>query len=262
MIAEDHFKIFKLNSTGDLLDEFVYDFGETNDFASRMTLVNGKISVIGQTVPAIGGYLDWLTFQIDLSGNLLWSAQYDYMNNDETPHWITARENGDVYVSGQGGPAYIDFNGSQYLRYVTLKYSNGEMIWRNTSPYQGYIGVANALDNDCGIYVLGETSMTLNHYTDECETIGIENPSRQDEILLYPNPATDKVYLEFNLINTEEMRIIIYNSVGEMIEEIDKSSIHVGFNLVSLSLSNWNNGVYLVSMQGKQTSRSFLLTKM
>lgn len=257
-------KIYKFNSDGLLLDEFNYDFGTTIDFSNRMTLVNNKISIIGQTIPLVGGYMDWLTFQIDLEGNLLWEAHYNGMlSNDEIAYWITANEEGDVFVSGKGGPAYIDFNGSQYLQFVTLKYHNGQMMWSDTNPYQGYTGIVSALDNNCGIYVLGETSMTVNHYTDDCisnstdESISLKT----DELTVFPNPAKDFTTLKFDMSQGEKMRIVIYNTMGELIQEMDTRSIHSGANQMTISLVGWSDGVYLVTVIGERFSRSAILNK-
>ncbi len=257
-------KIYKLNSDGLLLDEFNYDFGSTIDFPNRMTLVNNKISIIGQTIPSTNGYMNWLTFQIDLNGNLLWDAQYDYMlSNDEEPYWVTANDNGDVYVRGKGGPAYIDFSGSQYLRYVTVKYSEGDIIWRDTNPYQGYTGIGSAMDNNCGLYVLGETSMTVNHYLDDCLTNGVvaNEIINTNELVVYPNPTTENSTLKFNLSKDEAIRILIYNTMGEMIQELDTHSVHAGENQFHISLAGWSEGVYMVTLIGENFSRSTLLNK-
>jgi hypothetical protein len=160
-------KIIKVNPSGTLLNEYSYDFGNSTEFPVRMTLVNNKISIIGSSILSGGAYMDWITFQIDLNGNKLWDARYNEMlSNDEIPYWITALDNGDVYVSGKGGPPFVDFNGSVYLKYVALRYNQGEIQWSDTHQYQGYTGKVNALDLNGGLYVMGETSMTLVHYND------------------------------------------------------------------------------------------------
>jgi hypothetical protein len=161
-------KIIKVDTNGNTLAEYNYDFGNSTEFPIRMTLVNEKISIIGSSILSGGAYMDWITVQIDLNGNKLWDARYNEMlSNDEIPYWITALDNGDVYVSGKGGPPYVDFNGSQYLRYVALRYNQGVVAWSDTNQYQGYTGKVNALDKQGGLYVMGETSMTLVHYNDE-----------------------------------------------------------------------------------------------
>ncbi|MBK7555385.1 MAG: hypothetical protein IPI55_12445 [Flavobacteriales bacterium] len=154
--------INKFDAAGDSTTQFVYDFNGT-DQPARMTLVNGKLTVIGWTIPQGGGYMNWTTFRTDLNGGLQWNATYNAMlSNDEIPGWVAARENGDVYVTGKGGPLYQ----GQYQQYVTLKYSNGVQQWAHTDPYYGYNGVACVLGKDSAVYVLGQGSMTVTRYID------------------------------------------------------------------------------------------------
>lgn len=154
--------IKKFDAAGDSTTQFVYDFNGT-DQPVRMALVNGRLTVIGWTIPTAGGYMNWTTLQTDLSGALQWSTTYNAMlSNDEIPGWVAARDNGDVYVTGKGGPLYQ----GQYRQYVTLKYSNGVQEWVHTDPYYGYEGVACVLGKDSAVYVLGRGSMTVTRYID------------------------------------------------------------------------------------------------
>ena len=101
---------------------------------------------------------------------------------------------GDVYVSGQGGPDTVGATGTSFLRYVTVKYRNGVTQWTDAHPYQGYVGVASATDSQCGLYVLGATSMTAIHYTDSCFTVGLDEPRVQRETLkVFPNPVANEL---------------------------------------------------------------------
>jgi len=207
-------EIFKFDSSGTLLNQYNYDFGNSNDFANRMTLVNGKITIIGPSIQAGNAYMDWIIFQIDLNGNKLWDARYDYTtSNDEKPSWVSARSNGDVYVSGQGGPDTISVTGSHYLRYVTAKYRNGVLQWVDANPYRGYIGVANVLDKNCGLYVLGETAMTAIHYMDSCAIVSSIQESNItaeiDLIIAYPNPFSSTLTLELKLSTAQNVSILV-----------------------------------------------------
>jgi hypothetical protein len=136
-------------------------------------------------------------------------------------------------------------------------------MWSDTNPYQGYTGIVSALDNNCGIYVLGETSMTVNHYTDDCisnstdESISLKT----DELTVFPNPAKDFTTLKFDMSQGEKMRIVIYNTMGELIQEMDTRSIHSGANQMTISLVGWSDGVYLVTVIGERFSRSVILNK-
>ncbi|MBK8613142.1 MAG: T9SS type A sorting domain-containing protein [Flavobacteriales bacterium] len=180
--------IKKFDAAGDSSTQFAHDFSGTEQPA-RMTLVNGHLTVIGWTVPQGGGYMNWTTFRTDLNGALQWNATYNAMlSNDEIPGWVAAKDNGDVYVTGKGGPLYQ----GQYQQFVTLKYSNGVQQWAHTDPYYGYNGVACVLGKDSALYVLGQGSMTVTRYIDQLSTGGATMALRTG-LHLYPSPADQQL---------------------------------------------------------------------
>jgi len=179
--------IKKFDATGDSITQYAYDFNGV-DQSIRMTLVNGRLTVIGWG----NGTMKWTTFQTDLSGALQWSVAYDAMASlEEIPGWVVARENGDVFVTGRGGPLYQ----GQFTQFVTVKYSNGMQQWAHTDPYSGYRGVACVLGRDSAVYVLGETAMTVTRYIDDLATSIDPRTSNTDGSRAYPNPASDVLLL-------------------------------------------------------------------
>lgn len=158
--------IYKLNSAGTQLWKKKYDFGG-QDVPTRFTFVSNKLSVIGYGSIA-GSYFDWLTFQVNNSGTKLWDVRYNATSgNDEQPYSLTAKANGEVFVTGKGGPMFTQPNGSSYLRMVTLKYSNtGVMQWRDTANIYSGWGLASTLASDSSLFVLGGTNMTAFHFLD------------------------------------------------------------------------------------------------
>src|SRR4030095_98871 len=120
---------YKFNAAGVQTWKKNYDFGG-EETATRFTLVSNKISVIAfGSVNA--SYFDWITFQINTGGTMLWKARYnETTGNDEQPNFLAAKANGEVFVTGKGGPVFTQPNGSSYLRMVSLKYGNtGPRSW-------------------------------------------------------------------------------------------------------------------------------------
>jgi hypothetical protein len=159
--------IYKLNSTGTQAWKKSYDFGGS-DFATRFTLVSDKLSVIGAgTINS--SYFDWITFQVNTAGTKLWGTRYNgTTGNDEQPYFLAAKANGEVYVTGKGGPLFTQSNGSSYLRMITLKYGKtGIMQWRDTlNLYSGW-GIACTLASDSSLFVISGTNMTAFHFLDQ-----------------------------------------------------------------------------------------------
>jgi len=162
--------IYKLNSAGTLVWKKSYDFGGY-DFPTRFTLVSDKISVIGAG-SINSSYFDWITFQVNSDGTKLWNIKYDgTTGNDEQPYFLSAKANGEVYVTGKGGPLYTQSNGSSYLRMVTLKYSNkGAAKWVDILNINSGWGLASTLASDSSLFVLSGTNMTAFHFIDQTGT--------------------------------------------------------------------------------------------
>ena len=142
-----------------------FDFGGS-DFPTRFTYAGNKLSIIAYGNIA-ASYFDWITFQTDTDGTMIWNTRYNETpGNDEQPYFISAKANGEVFVTGKGGPMYTLF-GSQYLRMITAKYDNtGVRKWVDSvNIYSGW-GLASSIASDNSLYVLSGTSMTVFHFLD------------------------------------------------------------------------------------------------
>lgn len=159
--------IYKFDPSGTQLWKKDFDFGGGADFSTRFTYVAGKLSIIGQSLS-----LDaWITFQVDTDGTMLWNTAYNGASGtEEAPYFIAAKANGEVFVSGKGGPN-VDPNNVPSLRMITLKYSNtGVQKWvDSTNIYSGW-GYACTLASDGSLYALSGTSMTVFHFFDHTGT--------------------------------------------------------------------------------------------
>lgn len=251
-------KLFKLNPNGTVAAEYNYDFGNSTDFVGRMTLVNGRISMTGWTIQSGSPYMNWLTLQTDLNGNELWHAVYnETIYNDEQPYWISAKTNGEVFVSGKGGPDTVSLTGSVYLRYVTLKYNNGQIQWVDADPYQGYTGIVNCIVPDGSLYVLGQYAMTAIHYNDNSSTTGFVDFQNEKNILIYPNPNYGSALLRINSPEFQNANISVFDYQGRITFRIDKIQLHKGINDVPLNFSNLQAGFYLGKLSFENTFKEF-----
>ncbi|MEO8591385.1 MAG: T9SS type A sorting domain-containing protein [Flavobacteriales bacterium] len=236
-------KIF--NANGDSITQHIYDFNGTDE-PTRMSLVNGRVTVIGWTVPTGGGYMNWTTFQTDMSGALLWNATYDQqLSTDEIPGWLAVRNNGDVYVTGKGGPLYQ----GQYQQFVTLKYSNGVQQWAHTDPYFGYNGVACVLGKDSALYVLGQGAMTVTRYLDEFST-GLTGTLTTVDPSAYPVPAGERLIIHLPALRSASLAFAIHDPTGRA---VSKGSLWAGDN--PIDVQGLSNGTYLLRTADGRSTR-------
>jgi hypothetical protein len=112
------------------------------------------------------GSLHWMTIKLDPQGSLLWTRSYDgHPSRDEIPFSIAIGSDDSVFITGQAGTqrrpdAPPDLNTAT----VTLKYSgDGELLWSASEPSTNR-GLAAKLGRDDGVFVIGESPLTIFHY--------------------------------------------------------------------------------------------------
>ncbi|MBX7140565.1 MAG: SBBP repeat-containing protein [Chitinophagales bacterium] len=113
----------KLNSSGATTWFRTYDFSQQDDEGKAITLdTSGNIYVAGNSI-GNGTSDDYVTLKFDSSGNLLWTARYDFTGEADVATGIAVNpSNGLVFVTG-----YSDQNvSSKITNYdiATVKYSS------------------------------------------------------------------------------------------------------------------------------------------
>ena len=162
--------IFKYKSNGTFMWHQLFDFGGA-EIPSRMELApDNKMVVLAYgTQTGISGYVDWLTLKVTLNGVLSWSKRYDeHTGNDEIPGHMAIDTDGDIFVTGIGGPFPGGFNlGAR--QFVTVKYkSNGTLVWTyaqdTINEYQS--GRRINIDSRGNPFVLVDINSLTYHFLD------------------------------------------------------------------------------------------------
>ncbi|HYK47500.1 MAG TPA: hypothetical protein VEV83_20125, partial [Parafilimonas sp.] len=153
--------LYKFGKTGGIPVTKSYDFG-SNELGYGMEMMpNQSLAIMGASTQQNGGlaYLDWVTFRVDLSGNLIWSKRYDKSTgNDEIPRMIKVDASNNIYVTGIGGP-FPGGSNLGALQGVTLKYSaNGALKWKSIIDTLGFDGVNLALGTDTSVFVISASA--------------------------------------------------------------------------------------------------------
>ena len=66
---------------------------------------------------------------------------------------------------------------------------------------------------------------------------------------IYPNPVSNYATLNFTLPNNSDVKIKIYNSIGQEVKSLDFKDLMIGENNVQIQASEMNNGVYIYTIQ-------------
>lgn len=255
--------LYKYDSSGSQIWKRSYDFNG-QDFPTRMTLVNNKISAIGWgTNGTTSPYFDWKTFQTDTSGNLLWSNFYNgTIYNDEYPANLVATPTGEVIVTGIGGPSPFPSQSLSYVQLVTLEYNNtGSQVWIDTPNVYGGSGLACILASDNSLFTISYYNMTVYHY--EPSALGLTDAQLQytDGIFCYPNPAKGTSMLNFELEKEETVSVSIVNAVGSLVMYIPNEKRSRGHNTIPIDLSTFKSGVYFCHLKTESGMRVVKVVK-
>lgn len=80
---------------------------------------------------------------------------------------------------------------------------------------------------------------------------------------IYPNPASSKAFIDFNVEVGGDYSIEINSVTGQGVKQIDLGNLHSGSFKQLISLDNLNNGVYVVTLrtEGYTTSKRLIIQK-
>jgi hypothetical protein len=80
------------------------------------------------------------------------------------------------------------------------------------------------------------------------------------DLILYPNPTSNTITLESNLILEEEIQIEIYNTLGQKVKEI---AINEAISVIEIDVSLFLDGIYNIRLQSGnyKITKSFVVVK-
>ena len=254
--------LYKFNPSGIQLWKKVYDFGGS-EFPARFILFSDKLNTIGYgTDDATGSaYFDWITFQVDIEGELNWNARYDgTLFNDEYPTFIVSGPDGKVIVTGIGGPSPDPFNLS-YRQMVIIEYGiSGEQRWLDTPNIYGGEGLSCLFAGDNSLYVISSHDMTAYHYTPDL--VALPDIYKKDDIIrVFPNPISTTAILEFEASGEEVLSVVLFDQMGRLIKALPVSNLRSGLNQIPLDLTGLADGIYFCGIGSDKTSQVVKLVK-
>lgn len=82
---------------------------------------------------------------------------------------------------------------------------------------------------------------------------------------VYPNPAVSQANLKFEIQNSSDVQIVIYDATGRVLMNTDLGTLTAGLHELPLAINNWSNGVYYYSVIAGNYANSltskFILSK-
>jgi hypothetical protein len=78
-------------------------------------------------------------------------------------------------------------------------------------------------------------------------SVTIENNPGRESFKIHPNPANDKIYIDFGDLTSDEINIEIYNMMGKLVMKYGDVKKR-GANFVA-NISGLDQGIYLMKIQ-------------
>ena len=95
-------------------------------------------------------------------------------------------------------------------------------------------------------------------------TVSIQDEEfNESNLVLYPNPASENANLEFELSNKSEVRIDVVDITGKQVYSENMNTLNSGNQKVQINTSNFNEGVYFVTLssEGTKTTKKLVVKK-
>jgi photosystem II stability/assembly factor-like uncharacterized protein len=132
-----------------------------------------------------------------------------------------------------------------------LYFSKTGLIWDSIPYPENFYGRVKEIEDDLkGKLFFGTSSQGL--YEMDFIVSVENNPAATDFILypVYPNPFNSTVIVKYNLPESTDIKISVYNILGE---KIKSSGIYSpkGLNEERISFDNLAGGIYLITVEGK-----------
>ncbi|MBP7810107.1 MAG: T9SS type A sorting domain-containing protein [Bacteroidia bacterium] len=164
-------------------------------------------------------------------------------------NWTVAMEKDLDYYSLEKSDDAVNYSEIERIYNLTGN-SNSMKHYRayDTKPYSGKVNYYRLKEVDKG----GEYNYSA--------TRSVYFSDKDAELTLVPNPANDKVELNFNSETDKSCSIIIYDKKGTKVEDKFYYAL-AGNNNVELDLKNYESGIYFVILTAGETSYKRKLIK-
>jgi len=157
---------------------------------------------------------------------------------------------------------YIDSISGQLMEAQQRNFTQwpilGVYVWPNPWPYPStYMGEVNALKT----WMHNRLSWLDTNMPGECDkSYGIAEAETKKIFGIYPNPAVDKLNIEFRTTRKSSVGIIIVNQQGLILQGGKTFTRPTGEWVETLDISAYTPGVYMlrITIDGKMNSQHFI----
>jgi hypothetical protein len=239
--------------------------------ANDGNILVGTVIADSATTSHGGSYLRINIIKLDNEGNVLWDKKYGHVEYGNYLSNIHCMEDGSIICTGSiwtpqtwdvGWILKLNPNGDSlwYRKYYNIsgQYSSNYLKDIILASDSGFVacGYVFPVEPDTGI----ERAWVLKVDSIGCDTAGCDptvgivqlepKPESNDQIVIYPNPASDRVKIRFSEENdaySQEKNVEIYSIFGITVKEVVIPTV----SEYSINVQDLPIGIYLLNIRAK-----------
>jgi hypothetical protein len=211
---------------------------------------------------------DLLIIKLDANGTLIWKKIYGTIDADQGES-IQQLSDGGFLIAGMSA-----HGGGSYDMYVVRTNSSGDSLWSSTIGGSGDDRAFSVVSPQAGSYLVtgcawsygqGQGDVYLVKLTESLVLVkeNKNNPAEFELYQNYPNPFNPVTVISYELTENSSVKLLIYNSLGQVIETLVNSSQQSGKYEVKWNASNQPSGIYFYKLTANdyQKTNKMLLVK-
>ncbi len=215
-------------------------------------------------------YSDICLVKYNASGNVLWAKSSKNSPSSDATYSICADDFGNVFITGPYQSETITFGSTTLINaaapnldfYIVKFNSTGNVLWtKGIGNHDEEAGNSICTYVDGNLFAggyfysssltFGETTLINSGSGTEdvfvakiSSTNGINEIVTDQNIILYPNPASSQLTIDLKNFNSQEKQVEIYTVEGKMISEFQ-----IRENKIILNVKNYPSGVYIIKIK-------------
>lgn len=136
----------------------------------------------------------------------------------------------------------IIFLGSDFTQYAKSKVNNDKLYtaYNRVNPRNDYY---------------------INSYLIDNQFLSTSNFENSPENIIYPNPFTDKINIDFKDLDLQNIKVSIYNLNGSEIFSKNFNNFQSNETLSIDNLNNYSAGIYFMKIQAENYNKTFKIIK-
>lgn len=125
----------------------------------------------------------------------------------------------------------------------------------------GYVKVTNSASEE--IINVGDFGAISDNLFESLWAVSANDVVIANNLNVFPNPVSDQLNVEFDLQESAQLNIDVYNALGQMVKSVKAANYTAGNHLLPINTSDLSAGMYMVTIRSNEGSMSekFTVTK-